>query len=61
MANKRRKPGQWREVVAGRSKIERDLRHGQGLSNVPKLSETGSAAYRRLKAKEGKRGAFSRL
>ena len=37
---------------------ERGIWHGrrltQGLSNIPNIKEKGSAAYRRLRAKEGK-------
>lgn len=43
----RRKPGQWKEVANGRAKKARDIRTGRGLSNIPTIEETGSAAYRR--------------
>lgn len=46
--SKHRKPGQWREVASGRSKTPRETRTGRGLTNIPNVGETGSAAYRRL-------------
>lgn len=55
MPGKRRTPGQWIEIAKGRSKVERDVRRGAGLTNIPKLSEHGSAAYRRLQASQAKR------
>ena len=51
MAGKQRKPGDWKAVVAGRAKVEREIHNGRGLSNVPNLNETGSAAYRRSQRK----------
>ena len=45
---KARKPGQWREIAAGRAHKARELRSGRGLTNIPKLTDVGSAAYRRL-------------
>lgn len=47
MAAKKRKPGEWKAIAAGRDKKERQMREGRGLTNVPKINETGSAAYRR--------------
>lgn len=46
--SKGRKPGQWREVANGRAKKQRDYRTSRGLTNIPAVGETGSAAYRRL-------------
>lgn len=54
MANKRRKPGAWREIAHSRAQVPRIMARSHGLSNVPPLGETGSAAYRRLKAKQDK-------
>jgi hypothetical protein len=48
MAAKRRKPGDWRSVAASRNQVPRHIVHGSGLSNIPGMNETGSAAYRRL-------------
>jgi hypothetical protein len=42
-----RKPGDWKTVAAGRARIQRDLMNGRGVSNVPSMTEVGSAAYRR--------------
>jgi hypothetical protein len=53
MAGKRRKPGEWEAVARGRAKIERYTRTTRGLTNIPNMGETGSAAYRRLQAKLG--------
>jgi len=55
--SKHRKAGQWREVAAGRSKKPRETRTGRGLTNIPKASETGSAAYRRLLDKMSGKGS----
>lgn len=54
MANKHRKPGDWRGVAAGRAAVPRIAVRGHGLSNVPAMGETGSAAYRRLAEKKNK-------
>lgn len=54
MSAKRRKPGDWKAVVAGRAKTERAVRTGRGLTNIPAVGETGSAAYRRLRSKRTK-------
>lgn len=51
MANKHRKPGDWRAIAGQRAKRERFNRTTRGLTNIPPLNETGSAAYRRLLAK----------
>ncbi len=48
MPGKKRKPGDWKAVASGRAKKEREMRQGRGLTNIPKVTETGSAAYRRL-------------
>lgn len=45
-----RSKGMWVAIAAGRARIPRDLVNGHGLSNVPKVGEVGSAAYRRLMA-----------
>lgn len=52
---KRRKAGQWKEVVTSRKNKERDLQQGRGLSNIPNIMDVGSAAYRRLMNKGAKR------
>jgi hypothetical protein len=52
MAAKGRKPGDWKNVAAGRNQVVRILERGRGLSNVPGMNETGSAAYRRLQDKK---------
>jgi hypothetical protein len=46
-----RKPGEWKTVANSRSRIERTPRTTRGLTNVPSMTDVGSAAYRRLKAK----------
>ena len=51
MAHKGRKPDAWKAVAAGRNAIPRIQVKGHGLSNIPGMNETGSAAYRRLTAK----------
>lgn len=51
MAAKRRKPGDWKAVANQRAKRERENRTGRGLTNIPSLSDVGSAAYRRQQAK----------
>lgn len=52
MATKRRKPGDWKAVAAGRMKTQREMLRGHGLSNIPQVGEVGSAAYRRLLARQ---------
>lgn len=54
MSAKHRKIGDWKAVAKGREKKERVVRSGRGLTNIPNVAETGSAAYRRLE-KTGKR------
>lgn len=54
MAAKRRKSGQWREIAHSRDQIPRIMAKSHGLSNIPGMNETGSAAYRRLKGKRDK-------
>jgi hypothetical protein len=56
MAAKRRKPGDWKSVAAGRAAVPRIAVRGRGLSNIPAIGETGSAAYRRLTDKKKKYG-----
>lgn len=51
MARKSRKPGDWKGVAAGRAAVPRIAVRGHGLSNIPGMNETGSAAYRRLAAR----------
>lgn len=51
MANKHRKPGAWKDIAHSRNNVPRILVNGRGLSNTPKVTETGSAAYRRLQRK----------
>lgn len=52
MAAKLRKPGEWKNVAAGRAQVVRIPSRGRGLSNVPSMNETGSAAYRRMMDKK---------
>lgn len=57
--SKSRKPGDWKTLASGRAKMERELHRGCGLSNIPNVMDSGSAAYRRLQDKlkgKGKRG-----
>ena len=51
---KARKVGDWKGIAAGRAHKVREMRTGQGVSNIPKPTDIGSAAYRRLLAKIGK-------
>lgn len=48
----------WQAIARGRSHVARTFRTTRGVTNVPDAaSETGSAAYRRLLAKQaGKAG-----
>jgi len=48
VARKARKPGDWKGVAAGRAQTPRIQERGKGLSNIPGMNETGSAAYRRM-------------
>lgn len=52
---KGRTPGQWKSIAAQRDHKKRVNRTGHGLTNIPDVTETGSAAYRRL-AKTPARG-----
>lgn len=52
MVAKRRKAGDWRNVATSRNQIPRIVEKGRGLSNIPGMNETGSAAYRRLMDKK---------
>lgn len=54
MAAKKRKPGDWKAVASGRAKKPRDMQNGHGLKNIPAVTETGSAAYRRLLKQKSK-------
>lgn len=56
MSGKGRKPGDWKSIAIGRSRIPRDLSNGRGLSNIPNLQDVGSAAYRRLMSVGKRRG-----
>lgn len=47
---KGRNKGDWKAIATGRGRVARDLMHGTGLTNIPKVGEVGSAAYRRLQA-----------
>lgn len=51
---KARKPGDWKGVAAGRAQTPRIQERGKGLSNIPSMGETGSAAYRRLMDKKNR-------
>jgi hypothetical protein len=51
MAAKRRKPGDWKNLAASRAQVYRIAAKGRGHSGIPSMNETGSAAYRRLMAK----------
>ena len=49
-----RKTGDWIAVARGReNNRNRDIRTGRGVTNIPNVTDTGSAAYRRL-VKRGK-------
>jgi len=48
---KHRKPGDWKNVATQRAMVVRQEPKGRGLSNVPVVTDTGSAAYRRLRKK----------
>lgn len=54
MANKHRKAGDWKSIAGQRAKRERYNRTTRGLTNIPDVTQTGSAAYRRLQAKINK-------
>lgn len=45
---KYRTPGQWKSIAAQRAHKTRVNRTGRGLTNIPDITETGSAAYRRF-------------
>ena len=47
----------WQAIAKGRASIpHRDIRTTRGLTNIPKITETGSAAYRRMAVKNSKKG-----
>ena len=47
----------WQAIAKGRAGIpHRDIRTSRGLTNIPSITDTGSAAYRRMQAKNAKRG-----
>jgi hypothetical protein len=52
MAHKHRKKGDWLNVVKQRNMVDRIQPKSRGLSNIPTVTDTGSAAYRRLQAKQ---------
>ena len=52
---KRRPKGEWLNVAKSRRHKNYELTPGRGVSNVPKFTDVGSAAYRRLLAKRGER------
>lgn len=54
MANKHRKPGDWKNIAAQRSRVERDERTGRGQAMYPNTTLVGSAAYQRRIAKQQK-------
>lgn len=54
--SKGRKTGDWVAVAKGRANKVRDLRIGSGLAASPRLTDTGSAAYRRLQEKQTRKG-----
>jgi len=51
MKGKNRKKGDWVAVAKGRAGKNLQLTRGNGLSNVPSVTDVGSAAYRRLSKK----------
>jgi len=48
MKGKNRKKGDWETIARSRVRVPRDIVNGHGLSNIPKIGDVGSAAYRRL-------------
>ena len=46
----------WQAIARGRAHLARDLRTTRGVTNIPKVTDVGSAAYRRMQAKNAKRG-----
>lgn len=50
MKGKNRKKGDWILVARGRAARPAALSNGHGLSNIPSVTDVGSAAYRRLMA-----------
>lgn len=56
-SNKIRNRGHdWQAIARGRANMPRVMRTTRGLTNVPNVTEVGSAAYRRMQAKaKGKR------
>lgn len=57
MKGKGRKKGDWVAVARGRGNKERDYakRPATGGMNYPKLGDVGSAAYRRLLSRVGRK------
>lgn len=51
VANKHRKRGDWKNVASAHNRTAKQLINGRGLSNIPPVTDTGSAAYRRLQRK----------
>ena len=56
MAGKRRKKGDWLAVAKAHAAVDRIMAKSGGLSNIPPVTDVGSAAYRRLLAKRAKNG-----
>lgn len=50
-----RKKGEWVLIAKGRSHAKRDVVSNPGTNQRPRIGEVGSAAYRRLKAKTGRK------
>lgn len=53
MKGKHRKKGDWKVIANGRNNRPRDFVNGNGLSNIPRITDVGSAAYRRLTGRKG--------
>ena len=50
-----RKKGEWVLISKGRSHAHRELVTNPGTNQRPRVGDVGSAAYRRLKARNGGR------
>lgn len=55
MPGYKRKPGDWKSVANSRAQIPRIALGPRGLTNIPNIGDTGSAAYRRLMKRQGNR------
>jgi hypothetical protein len=51
VSGKMRTRGDWEGVARSRKNKAYEMRSTRGLTNVPSVTETGSAAYRRMQAK----------